>query len=82
MAAAGVTHVGCWAHVRRKFFEAKSVNKKAGSAEEALSRIATLFAVEKALRGQPDLTAERFVEERAKRLGPELEAFHGWLLEQ
>jgi len=27
----GIVHVGCWAHVRRKFFDAKSGSKKVGS---------------------------------------------------
>jgi len=35
----GVVHVGCFAHARRKFFEASAVTKKPGKAEEGLSRI-------------------------------------------
>lgn len=35
----GVTHVGCLAHVRRKFFEAAKITKKPGSAQQALAFI-------------------------------------------
>ena len=34
----GIVHVGCWAHVRRKFDEAAKSSKKSGSAHEALGR--------------------------------------------
>lgn len=33
----GIVHVGCWAHVRRKFFDAKSGSKKVGSADERIN---------------------------------------------
>jgi transposase len=42
----------CWAHTRRRFYE---VHQATGSpiAAEALRRIAELYAIEKAIRGQP-----------------------------
>ena len=42
--AAGATHIGCWMHVRRKFFDAK-MNDPA-RAHEALAPIRELYAVE------------------------------------
>ena len=46
----GVELVGCWAHVRRKFVEvinAKANPKKQGHAEQGLSYIGQLYALEK-----------------------------------
>ena len=42
-----VTRVGCWAHVRRKFFEAYKASKKGqGKAAEALGLIKALYEIE------------------------------------
>ena len=49
-----ITEAGCWAHVRRKFFD---VHAATGSpiAQEALDRIAQLYGVEAAIKGfSPD----------------------------
>ena len=78
----GIVHVGCWAHARRKFFEAKSISKKAGSAEEALSRIGSLYRVEKSLRSELKLGSEQFAAERRRQALPILDSFHGWLEER
>lgn len=40
-----IQEVGCWAHVRRKFFDAKSTGPRL--AHEALARIGELYAVER-----------------------------------
>ena len=47
-----IVEAGCWAHVRRKFFD---VHAATGSpiAKEALDRIAQLYAVEKIIKGSP-----------------------------
>jgi len=45
--ANGVTELGCWAHARRKFFDLHAANKSA-NANEALRRIAALYAIEQA----------------------------------
>jgi transposase len=42
--AAGAVHVGCWAHTRRYFFEAK--DNDPARAHQALARIRTLYAIE------------------------------------
>ena len=39
----GIVHVGCSSHTRRKFDEAAKASKNAGSAHEALGRIAKIY---------------------------------------
>jgi len=50
--SARVTEVGCWAHVRRKFFDVFDAN---GSpiAKEALDKIGELFEIERGIKGLP-----------------------------
>jgi len=74
----GIVHSGCWAHARRKFFEARVVSKQAGSAEEALARIDRLFRVERELRDQ-GLAREVFVQRRREGVTPILENLRSWL---
>jgi transposase len=74
----GIEHAGCWAHVRRGFFEARVISKKSGSADEALARIDKIFAIERALRAE-DLEPERFVEKRRSAVEPILEKLRTWL---
>ena len=45
--AAGRTRVGCWAHVRRKFFDAR---KSAPEADAMLEKITALYRVERAAK--------------------------------
>jgi transposase len=47
-----VTLAACWAHTRRKFYEVAEA-EKTPVAQEALRRIAGLYAVEAEVRGQP-----------------------------
>jgi len=68
----------CWAHLRRKFFDiAKDGN--APIAEEALERIARLYVIEKAIRGQSADARLGVRQERSKPLVVELRA---WLEQQ
>jgi transposase len=54
----GATLVYCWAHVRREFFDLAKT-KTAPIADEALQRIAALYAIEDTIRGKPpDLRRE------------------------
>lgn len=46
----GLTHAQCWAHARRKVFEAKDIEP--GRAEQALEWIGGLYAVETQIREQ------------------------------
>jgi transposase len=74
-----IIHVGCFAHARRKFFEASRVNKESLSAQEGIKHIRKLYILEDELRNQ-NLDNETFLEERKARAGPILEKFKAWLL--
>jgi hypothetical protein len=71
-----IVEVGCWAHVRRKFFEAKSVAPRL--AHEALARIGELYAVEREAQ-QRELTADEIRDVRQSESLPRLAALHAWL---
>jgi transposase len=68
----------CWAHTRRKFYDIH-VATKSPLAEEALRRIASLYEVEAAIRGQ---SAEQRQFVRQQRSRPIVEAMQGWLRQQ
>lgn len=72
-----VVHVGCWAHARRKFFDAKKNSKKASSAEMALAMIGKLYQAE-GQRGAYE-HPEAFSAARRKEVEPILKDFHFWL---
>jgi len=74
----GIIHVGCFAHARRKFFEAAKVNKENRSAEEGIKHIRNLYAIENELRDKK-MDGSTFLSERKARAGPVLEKFKGWL---
>ncbi|WP_437685785.1 IS66 family transposase [Sorangium sp. So ce176] len=69
-----VTEVGCWAHCRRRFFEAMSSDKE--RAMTALGFIHQLFAIDKATK---ELPPSRRTEERRKRAQPVLDTLYAWL---
>jgi len=75
----GRVRVGCWAHVRRKFFEALST---APQAQQALDFILQLYRVEHeaAQTGVVRMLAHRALRQHKSR--PVLEALHAWLTEQ
>lgn len=68
----------CWAHTRRKFYDIH-VATKSPIAEQALQRIAALYAVEAAIRGRP---AEERQSMRQRDSRPLVEAMHTWLTGQ
>jgi transposase len=72
---AACIELGCWSHVRRKFFDLHKAN---GSpmALEALERISTLYVIEAAGR---DLDCETRKQLRAAQSRPALETLHDWL---
>ncbi|HNV36858.1 MAG: Transposase IS66 family protein [Spirochaetes bacterium ADurb.Bin110] len=77
----GITHVGCLAHVRRKFFEAEKQGSK--EASEFIELIAELYHAEKNLRQRYEegaLTAEEFLSARTKEQGPRLARMKAWLI--
>lgn len=73
--------LGCWAHARRKFFEAKKENEKL--ANEALFYIGKLYDVEREADaldesdGKPDY--ERRQSMRQERAYPEIRKFETWM---
>ena len=73
-----VLEASCWAHARRPFWELhKDQGEAPGTiAEQALQRIAALYAVEAQIRGQPPDIRRR---ERQARAGPLLDGLHAWL---
>jgi transposase len=77
----GIIHVGCFAHARRKFFEAAKVNKGSRSAEEGLKHIRNLYVIENDLRSQ-NMGEAAFLCERKARAGPVLEKFKAWLIKR
>jgi transposase len=80
----GITHLGCMAHARRRFDEARKAQKTAdGRAGQALRLIAKLYHIEKLARGRPPDGLS--VSEHAYRLRqvlslPILDTLHAWLL--
>jgi transposase len=73
-ASGRIVEAGCWAHVRRKFFD---VHAATGSpiAKEALDRIGQLYAVEKIINGLPP---ERRRQRRQLQSKPIAEALAAW----
>jgi transposase len=77
----GIIHVGCFAHARRKFFEASKVAKDARSAQEGIKHIRHLYDIEHDLRKE-HLDEAHFLNERKARAGPILEKFKMWLVKR
>jgi len=77
----GITHVGCLAHVRRKFIDAQKLGSKEASI--FISMIAELYEKETTLRREYKeglLTTEHFLTLRRKEQAPKLTAMHAWLM--
>jgi len=74
----GIIHVGCFAHARRKFFEASKATKKPQSAEEGVKFIRKLYGLEDRLR-EENLSEKDFLAERKKQAEPILASFRAWL---
>ena len=73
-----VIQLGCWAHVRRKFFDIVKITKTKGLAHEAVERIAELYQIET----EADEATFSNDERKALRLEkskPLLESFKTWL---
>jgi len=74
----GIIHVGCFAHARRKFFEASKSANKPQSAEEGIKHIRKLYELESRLRKE-NLEENHFLEKRREQAEPALDAFKVWL---
>jgi transposase len=77
----GVVHVGCWAHARRKLYEAIQVSKNGSCATEAMAHIDSLFRLERSLR-QQTLSPEAFMKARGQQAEPIMKSLRSWLQEQ
>jgi hypothetical protein len=74
----GATHVGCWGHCRRYFYEARLSSPELAHA--ALARIRTLYAVESDAKAS-HLAGLELAAYRHEHAGPVLDAFAAWLAE-
>ena len=74
----GATLVGCWAHARRKFIEAKAVQPKGktGRADQALNMIQKLYGIEKSIT---DLAPEEKQQARQEQAVPVMQQLKTWL---
>jgi len=71
----GVTEAACMAHARRKFVDVYK-SDKSPLANEALQRIAALYAIEAAIRGR---AAEARLAVRAEQSAPLFAGLKGWM---
>ena len=71
----GVARAGCWAHVRRKFFDLAE-STQSPVAKEAVERINALYQVERQINGQPPDERHRYRQRYAK---PLMDDLHDWL---
>ena len=75
----GLLHAQCWAHSRRKFFEAQSIEPE--KAAEALDQIGALYAVEAHIR-ENNLAGEAKRAYRQQHAAPLVAAFFVWVQRQ
>jgi len=74
----GIIHAGCFAHVRRKFFEAEKIGGQGKTAGEALEYIRKLYRIERELREEKNnckQSDEEFLIKRKKQAEPVLNDF-------
>lgn len=71
------TLVACLAHIRRKFIDAKSTNKKTGKVDVALNLIAKLYGIEQTIK---DKTPDKKYEIRQEKAKPLVNKLHQWLI--
>jgi transposase len=74
--ADGVTELGCLAHARRKFFDLNAAQSNP-IAQEALTRIAALYAIEAQGREMDIVARTQLRQEQAQ---PLLQSLHDWLI--
>lgn len=75
----GLTHAQCWAHTRRKLFEAQDVEPAV--AAQGLAFIGGLYAVEARIREQK-LSAAKKLDYRLMHAKPIVEQFFAWVNQQ
>ena len=77
-AAGGVTELGCWAHVRRKFHELHIASKSA-LAQTALEHIGALYGLEREMK-ESGLSLTEVQLRREREAKPRLQALYEWLM--
>lgn len=77
---ADLIEVGCWAHVRRKFFDLHQ-STKSPMAAQALHSIGQLYLIERHIKEQ-NLNAEQTWLERQTHAKPIIKALHLWMMTQ
>jgi len=70
-----IQEAGCWAHARRKFFEAHKLNQSE-IAKQAVQTIAQLYAIEAEVKDRPEDERLRIRQEKSR---PLLDEFKAWL---
>jgi transposase len=80
----GIVHVGCFAHARRKFFEAAKVTARSALAQEGIQYIKQLYIIESKLRKryEHDEDQSKFCRVRQLCAWRPLKDFKEWLLKQ
>lgn len=79
-----LVHVGCFAHIRRKFVSAWETAGKTGKAKEAIDIIARLYSVEATQRSAlktGKINADTFQFRRQTAATPILDEFRQWLMD-
>ena len=74
----GITRLGCWAHVRRKFFDAAKLQPKGktGRPDQALAMIGKLYRVERNARDLDPAHRHQLRQDQAR---PVLDQLQAWL---
>ncbi len=75
----GATHVGCWMHARKYFFDARLSNPE--RAHDALARIRDLYALERDAKAR-NITGADLAAYRQQHAAPILAALADWLAQQ
>jgi transposase len=71
----GVTFTGCWAHVRRKFYDIIQ-SGPSPIAQQAIATIQQLYAIEKSIKNKPPDERQKVRQQQAI---PILDELHTWL---
>ena len=75
----GITHAQCWAHARRKIFDARDIEPE--QADQALHAISALYKIEQQMRDD-GLMGQAKLTHRQQHSRPVLERFFNWIDEQ
>lgn len=75
----GLTHAQCWAHTRRKFFDAQFIEPE--RAQEALDLIGEIYEVEREVLNQ-SLTGQAKKDYRQEKAAPAVDEFFAWVQKQ